>query len=106
MPGTCVEEISTAKCQLQEFYERRYRGARVRVRNNRAVHCENPTRQNSLDERRHAVTEFIRDMNSNCVLLTSTEEISSVFENYSTELTNLRIARTALHFCKDSYEQL
>ncbi|KAH9383707.1 hypothetical protein HPB48_025473 [Haemaphysalis longicornis] len=70
MPGTYVEAIATAKCQLQEFDAHRYRGARVRCRNNRAMHSESPTRQAILDERHHGVTKLIPDINSNDVLLT------------------------------------
>lgn len=53
---------------LQEFGAGRYPGACVRSRNDRAMHCENPTRQSLLDARHHAATKFMPDMNSNSVL--------------------------------------
>lgn len=85
-PGCYTDEIANAKCALQRYDTLRYRGARVRSRNTRTLHSEEPTRQALLDEYRNAKSKFIPDLYSQGSLVTNTSEIMTEFEAYYTAL--------------------
>lgn len=80
-PGSCVEEIASIKCEIQHFNAERYRGARIRSRNNRALTSEKPTHQALLDERRNAMSKMIWEIYSNGTLVTNPDDIMAEFEN-------------------------
>lgn len=82
MPGTCIEDMENIKCELQKYDALRYRGARVRSRNSRVLHSEQPTRQALLDERRHGISKVISEIYSKGNLVTNTNDIISQLESY------------------------
>ncbi|KAG0436909.1 hypothetical protein HPB47_017702, partial [Ixodes persulcatus] len=85
-PGELSTEINAVKAKLQNFQDKRYRGAVVRARAEKFLLGEQPTKRALADERKFALAKEITSVDQNGVVSSDKDDIKKVFVAYYVEL--------------------
>lgn len=78
-PGYGTKDIEYIKAQLDSLYQERYAGAVVRSRAEKFLLGEQPTKKALEDEKRHALSKEILEIEHRNRIVTDKEEIERVF---------------------------
>lgn len=85
-PGFFQEDITLVKSEILHHEQQRFRGAAVRARSRRVLSAEHPTRQSLIDERSHALSKEILELEHNGRVVSDEAVIMDAFERYYLQL--------------------